>query len=124
MITEEKNLSMRTIGIVGGMGPFAGIELMREIFEQTKASRDQEHLPVIQISMPERIVDRTAFLTGQTDVNPALVIGELIDKLEKAGAERLPFSCQASFASSCASSDSGGSTTAGWRPSRSISPRL
>ncbi|HEY5615808.1 MAG TPA: aspartate racemase, partial [Bacteroidota bacterium] len=33
------------IGVVGGVGPYAGLDLVKKIFDQTTASIDQEHLP-------------------------------------------------------------------------------
>jgi len=42
------------IGIVGGLGPLAGIDLFRKITEQTPANIDQEHLPIILFSFPFR----------------------------------------------------------------------
>jgi aspartate racemase len=96
MITGSSIHEMRTIGIVGGMGPYAGIELMREIFDHTEAVKDQEHIPVVHISMPGRIVDRTAFLTGKTDINPAQSICRVIGRLERAGAEVVGIPCNTS----------------------------
>ena len=54
------------IGVLGGVGPYAGLDLMRKIFDQTEASCDQEHLSVIQYSLSEHIIDRTRFLLGET----------------------------------------------------------
>ncbi len=51
----------RTIGILGGMGPQAGIDLVQKITSETRAKRDQDHLPIILISKPD-IPDRTAWL--------------------------------------------------------------
>ena len=53
---------MNIIGIVGGVGPYAGLDLTEKIFGQTIASSDQEHLPVALLSLPERIEDRTRYL--------------------------------------------------------------
>jgi aspartate racemase len=89
---------MKKIGIIGGMGPYAGIELMRLIMNNTMASTDQEHLPVVNISMPEYIADRSAFLTGKTTVNPGLSISNLILDLEKLGVEIIGIPCNTSHA--------------------------
>lgn len=59
-----------TIGIVGGVGPYAGLDLQRKILDETEAATDQEHLPVLSVSFPGDIPDRTAFLLGETAVNP------------------------------------------------------
>jgi aspartate racemase len=32
------------IGIVGGVGPYAGLDLLKKIYDNTIANNDQEHL--------------------------------------------------------------------------------
>lgn len=86
------------IGIVGGVGPFAGLDLVRKIFEHTPASCDQEHLPVTLISLPEKIGDRTAFLTGKTDINPGIAIAEIICSLHAQGAVVVGIPCNTAHA--------------------------
>jgi aspartate racemase len=74
------------IGIVGGLGPMAGIDLFRKITELTPAKSDQEHLPVILFSFPSRIKDRTEYLEGKIKENPGIEIAEICLELSKAGA--------------------------------------
>jgi aspartate racemase len=74
------------IGIVGGVGPYAGLDLQRKILEQTAAIRDQDHLPVISVSWPGDIPDRTAFLLGETAVNPAGPVLAQLALLSRMGA--------------------------------------
>lgn len=74
------------IGIIGGVGPLAGLDIMAKIIEETKAATDQDHLPVLLSSQPHRITDRTDYLLGKATENPAYAIVELILALEKAGA--------------------------------------
>jgi len=81
------------LGIVGGLGPYAGLDLMAKIFDATDAHSDQEHLPVIQISFPHTIVDRTAFLLGKTSVNPGENIGVIMQTLAQAGATVIGMPC-------------------------------
>ena len=76
----------KTIGVVGGVGPYAGIDLVKKIFDNTKANTDQENLPVALISIPEKIHDRTEFLLDETKPNPAKQIFEIIKQLESIGA--------------------------------------
>jgi aspartate racemase len=45
------------IGIVGGVGPYAGLDLAEKIFDETVANTDQEHLPVALISVPGTIAE-------------------------------------------------------------------
>lgn len=86
----------KTIGILGGMGPEAGSMLFHSILKYTPAASDQEHLPVILMSFPGEIDDRTAFYEGRVKVNPAYRIAEIILRLEKAGAEVAGIACNSS----------------------------
>jgi len=83
----------KTIGIVGGVGPYAGIDLNRKIFEQTLAGTDQDHLRVVLISWSELIPDRTEFLLGNEGKNPGVPIARVIGALEAAGAEVVGIPC-------------------------------
>ncbi len=49
------------IGILGGMGPLATVDFVTKIINQTPATRDQDHLPLLVHSVPQ-IPDRTACL--------------------------------------------------------------
>ena len=81
------------IGIVGGMGPQAGITLYNNILRHTDANTDQEHLSVILMSFSKHIVDRTAFLEGEVSVNPAYNVIKVIEKLAIAGARVVGMPC-------------------------------
>jgi len=35
----------KMIGVVGGIGSYAGIDLIKKIYDHTRATCDQEHLP-------------------------------------------------------------------------------
>ena len=52
---------MKTIGVVGGVGPYAGLDLAKKIFDNTEAQHDQEHLDVLLVNSPRLINDRTAY---------------------------------------------------------------
>lgn len=73
------------IGVIGGMGPYAGLDLVRKIFDQTVANKDHDHLPVALLSYPGHIPDRSPFLFGDTDLNPAHAMVDLAERLEAAG---------------------------------------
>jgi aspartate racemase len=90
----------KIIGIVGGMGPLAGQKLLNEIITNTKANTDQEHDSVVLISYPKFIDDRTSFLYGETETNPARSIIEIIRKLEACGAEVIGMPCNTAHAPS------------------------
>ncbi len=86
------------IGIVGGMGPYAGIDLIKKIFDQTAAARDQDYLPVAMLSVPEKIPDRTDFLSGKTKENPGKPIARIINSLIEMGAELIGIACNTAHA--------------------------
>jgi len=82
---------MRIIGILGGMGPQATIDLYQKVLNYTPASTDQEHLQVLIWSDPH-IPDRTAaILYGGRDPRPALCAGAA--KLVRGGAEGIGIPC-------------------------------
>src|SRR5690606_2384731 len=92
----------RIIGVIGGMGPYAGLDLVRKIFDHTAASRDQDHLPVALLSYPGRIRDRSLFLlraTGEdSGVNPAEAIAGIALELDRLGATVAGIPCNTAHA--------------------------
>jgi aspartate racemase len=84
------------IGILGGMGPLATVDLYRKIIKATPAERDQDHLHVI-IDADPLIPDRTAaLLTGGPDPTPWLLAGA--QRLERAGADFIVVPCNTAHA--------------------------
>lgn len=82
---------MKTLGIIGGMGPAATIDLYKKIVEQTPAEKDQDHIHVIIDSYPQ-IEDRTSYiLHGGKSPAPKLI--ESAKRLEAAGADALIMPC-------------------------------
>jgi aspartate racemase len=98
LATRHLLLATPVVGIVGGVGPFAGLDLQRKILEQTVAARDQDHLPVITVSWPGPIPDRTEFLLGQTSDNPAYPLLEQLRLLASAGATVAGIPCNTAHA--------------------------
>jgi len=85
----------KIIGIVGGVGPYASLELCRKIFDQTNSNKDQEHLSVTLMSLPSLIEDRTTFILGKTNINPAYAILMVIEELVSIGAKVIGIPCNA-----------------------------
>ncbi len=91
-LTNEA-VPQRIIGILGGMGPEATLDLYRCIIELTPASRDQDHIQVLIYSNP-KIPDRTrAIAAGGESPLPQLV--ESAQLLEKSGAGIIAMPCNA-----------------------------
>ena len=42
----------RLVGILGGMGPLATVDLMAKIIAHTPAACDQDHVPVVAWDVP------------------------------------------------------------------------
>lgn len=82
---------MKIIGIIGGMGPAATIDLYKKIVENTPAEKDQEHIHVIIDSYPQ-IEDRTEYII-YGGKNPAPRLIESAKRLESAGADALIMPC-------------------------------
>ncbi len=86
------------IGIVGGLGPQAGVDLTSKIIDQTLSKSDQDHISVILISMPSIVVDRTDFLLGNVEENPGIAMAKIVETLEKCGADVVGIPCNTAHA--------------------------
>ncbi|KAB3530056.1 aspartate/glutamate racemase family protein [Alkaliphilus serpentinus] len=81
----------KTVGIIGGMGPEATLYLFQRIIKLTKASCDQEHIPII-IDNNTKITDRTDFLLGK-GISPSAEIVKSANRLKAMGAEIIAMAC-------------------------------
>lgn len=89
-------MTRRTIGVLGGMGPLATVDLYRKIIQATPARTDQEHLPVL-IDADPSVPDRTAALLEEgEDPTPWLIRGA--DRLAAAGASFIVIPCNTAHA--------------------------
>lgn len=84
------------IGIVGGMGPRAGVALHEAIIRNTMVNKDQDHLSVVLMTFPRELADRTAYLEGSNLINPAYGILSIIEKLIALGAKIIGIPCNTS----------------------------
>lgn len=80
------------------MGPQAGLDMAEKLIAMTRADCDQDHLPFILFSLPEIIPDRSAFLLGKTDTNPAEVIAEQFEKMAEMGVTIAVMACNTAHA--------------------------
>lgn len=79
------------VGVLGGMGPAAGVSFCARLVELTPSTVDQEHLPFMLWSDPS-VPDRTeALLHNGPSVIPALENG--MRQLKSAGASFLAIPC-------------------------------
>jgi len=81
----------KTIGIIGGMGPMATVDLFKKIIDNTPATCDNDHFHVC-IDSNTSIPDRTAaILLGGKDPVPEMVRSAIL--LEAMGADLLVMPC-------------------------------
>ena len=80
-----------TIGIIGGLGPAATVDIFDKIVKNTPASCDQDHIKVIIENNPQ-IPDRTAALAGKNE-DPSIAMLAAAEKLKASGADFIIVPC-------------------------------
>lgn len=81
----------RRIGVLGGMGPAAAIDLQSRILALTPATRDEDHIPVVCWNVPQ-VPPRVPAILGQgPSPLPAMIEG--VRALERAGCEAVAIAC-------------------------------
>jgi aspartate racemase len=98
ILVRDTTNALFMIGIIGGIGPTAGADLLQKITEETKAKKDQEHLPVILFSLPQQIEDRTKYLEGKTERNPGVEIARIAVQLHQLGVTHAAVACNTAHA--------------------------
>lgn len=86
------------IGILGGMGPQAGLDMAGKLIAMTRTQCDQDHLPFVLFSLPETVPDRTAFLLGKTATNPAGAIADQFEMMSQMGVSIAVMACNTAHA--------------------------
>ncbi|MEH7225690.1 amino acid racemase [Bacillus sp. JJ1566] len=81
----------KTLGIMGGMGPLATVDLMTKIIQLTPAQSDQDHIHMIVDNYPQ-IPDRTDAILGKGSTPLPFMI-ESANRLEVAGADMIAIAC-------------------------------
>ena len=81
----------KTIGILGGMGPEATAYFYELIIKNTKAEKDQEHIPVVIYANPG-VPERTAAVLGKGP-SPLPQLLEGVRVLKEAGADFIVMPC-------------------------------
>jgi len=84
-------MTRKVIGILGGMGPEATVDLFRKIIEATPAKSDQDHLHIIIDCHPQIPSRPKAILEGAE--SPVPLLRATAQNLESAGADFLVIPC-------------------------------
>lgn len=83
---------MRTLGVIGGLGPIATAHFMELIIRMTEAQTDQEHLDMIIYNRPS-IPDRTSYILDQSKPNPLPEMIRVGNTLARQGAKLIAIPC-------------------------------
>lgn len=79
------------LGILGGMGPLATIDFLQKLLAVTPAALDQDHVPVVVVSIPQ-VPDRNAAFCGDGE-SPLPAMIESGQRLIDAGASLIVMPC-------------------------------
>lgn len=80
------------VGVIGGMGPEATIDLMRRVLVATPASDDIDHIRMI-VDNNAKVPSRFQHLVERTGVDPTPVLAGMAKGLVQAGADFLVIPC-------------------------------
>ena len=94
---ERFRLAHPVIGIIGGMGPGATVDLMQRVIAKTPAQDDADHVHLIVESNP-KISSRLAHLLDRTGPDPTPELTRIAGNLERAGADALAMPCNTAHA--------------------------
>jgi aspartate racemase len=83
---------MRTVGILGGMGPEATVLLMQKLIAAVPATDDADHVPLL-VDQNSQVPSRIARLIEGRGDDPAPVLVAMAQRLEAAGAAALAMPC-------------------------------
>jgi aspartate racemase len=93
---QDKEMDMsgkkeKVVGILGGMGPAATLDLISKILKHTPAKVEQDHLRIL-VDINPKVPDRVAaILEGKKEILPVLT--GMAQGLERMGADLLAISC-------------------------------
>ena len=90
-------MTLRTVGILGGMGPEATVLLMRKVIAATPARDDADHIPLLVDQNPQ-VPSRIRHLIEGTGTDPGPVLAAMAHRLQAAGAAALAMPCNTAHA--------------------------
>jgi aspartate racemase len=88
---------MRTVGILGGMGPEATVLLMSRLLQAVDARDDADHIPLIVHQNPA-VPSRIKRLVEGVGEDPGPVLARMAQDLQAAGAKALAMPCNTAHA--------------------------
>jgi aspartate racemase len=88
---------VKTVGIIGGMGPEATVLLMQKLLAAVHARDDADHIPLIVHQNPA-VPSRIRRLIDGVGDDPAPVLAQMAQGLAAAGAQALAMPCNTAHA--------------------------
>jgi len=85
-------MRQKTVGIIGGMGPEATVDLMQRVIQATPAHDDQDHLRMLVDNNP-KVPSRIKALIEGAGEDPVPVLVQMARDLERWGADFLAIPC-------------------------------
>lgn len=85
-------MTLRRVGILGGMGPEATLLIMRKLLDAVPATDDADHIPLIVDQNPQ-VPSRIQHILEGTGKDPGPVLAQMAARLEGGGAEALALPC-------------------------------
>lgn len=82
----------QTVGVIGGMGPEATVDLMRRVIAATSARDDIDHIHMLVDNNP-KVPSRIKALIEGTGESPAPFMAKMAQGLEQAGVDFLVIPC-------------------------------
>ena len=83
---------MKTVGILGGMGPDATLLLMQKVMMGIKAEDDSSHIPLI-VHQNTQVPSRIKRIIENTGADPVPVLQQMASDLEKMNCDFLAMPC-------------------------------
>ncbi len=85
-------MEIKTLGILGGVGPLASVRFSEMMINMTDAKTDQEHIPLLMFN-DNTIPDRTSFILGRSSIDPVPKMINGIKKLVDFGSDYIVITC-------------------------------
>ncbi len=80
------------LGVIGGLGPLASSYFYELLIEKTDVQKDQDHINAIILNHAS-VPDRTAFILGESTVDPYQELESDVKMLEELGAKAILITC-------------------------------
>ncbi len=87
----EEMAKEKIVGILGGMGPEATVELMTRIINRTPAGRDSDHIRCV-VDQNAKVPNRIRSIAGQIP-SAGVVLADMAQRLERYGVDFLCMPC-------------------------------